>query len=238
MIRVAVVDDEPLIRSGIARALMAEDIEVVAEVTVADALARLQDDPPDVVLIDCSVADALEICDDWRAASNPRVCALADSAREDDVAFALAAGSAGYILKNTPPDRLPLLVRSLSGGWTVLSSTISQAVINRFQAEFISKAAGAPISSLSSRERSVLALLTCGLSNSEIGARLHLSLGTVKDHVRSILAKLSVPNRVQAAVLADRAGLRSPEVVDALALHSPASPPDHTHQGALHSQGR
>lgn len=163
---------------------------------------------------------------------------MADSAREDDVAFALAAGSAGYILKSTPPGRLPLLVRSLSGGWTVLSSTISQAVINRFHVEFVRDAAGATISSLSCRERSVLVLLACGLSNSEIGARLHLSLGTVKDHVRSILAKLSVPNRVQAAVLADRAGLISPEVTNALALHDLASSPDPIHQDALHARGQ
>ncbi|MFE2144227.1 LuxR C-terminal-related transcriptional regulator [Streptomyces sp. NPDC059456] len=213
MIRVAVVDNEPLIRSGITHALSAaEDIQVTTQTAVPDALKTVQDDPPDIVLIDCSIAEAVELCAGWELLDRPRVCALSSSSQEEDVTFALASGSAGYILKNTAPERLPLLVRFLSEGWTVTSPEVGHSVMTSFHHEYLRHTSTAPIDRLTDRERAVLVLLACGLSNGEIGTRIHLSLGTVKDHVRSILSKLGVPNRLQAAVLADRAGLMAPQL--------------------------
>ncbi|CAM5323027.1 DNA-binding response regulator [Streptomyces avidinii] len=222
MIRVALVDNEPLIRSGIMHALsVAEDIQVTTQSTVFDALKMVQDDPPDIVLIDCSIAEAVELCAGWELSKRPRVCALSSSSREEDVSFALASGSVGYILKNTAPEQLPLLVRSLSEGWTVTSPEVGHSVTASFQHEYLRHASTAPIDRLTDRERAILVLLACGLSNGEIGTRTHLSLGTIKDHVRSILSKLGVPNRLQAAVLADRAGLMAPQL--ATALHTTAA---------------
>ncbi|MEU9001161.1 response regulator transcription factor [Streptomyces sp. NPDC048551] len=207
------VDNEPLIRSGIVHALSsAEDIQVTTQTAVADALKTVQDDPPDIVLIDCTIAEAVDLCAGWELSDRPRVCALSSSSQGEDVTFALASGSAGYILKNTAPDHLPPLVRFLSEGWTVTSPEVGHSVMASFHHEYLRHTSMAPIDRLTDRERAVLVVLACGLSNGEIGTRLHLSLGTVKDHVRSILSKLGVPNRLQAAVLADRAGLMATQL--------------------------
>ncbi|MEV3991075.1 response regulator transcription factor [Streptomyces sp. NPDC049837] len=137
----------------------------------------------------------------------PRVCVLSHSLEEEHVAAALAAGASGYVLKTTPAEQLIPLVRFLADGWTMFSADISRALTVRFLTDVTREASAGKLSRLTGREREILVLLGAGLSNAEIALRLHLGLGTVKDHVSSILGKLDVSRRVQAALLADRAGL-------------------------------
>jgi DNA-binding NarL/FixJ family response regulator len=126
---------------------------------------------------------------------------------DEYVAAALRSGAAGFLLKDTDPEQLPHLVRTLADGGVVLASRVTRTVVAGYldggpRQEAVHRVAG-----LTEREREVLVLLAEGLSNTGIGTRMNLSTGTVKDHVSAVLAKLAVGNRVQAALLAERAGL-------------------------------
>ncbi|MFD3941657.1 response regulator transcription factor [Streptomyces sp. NPDC058579] len=209
MIRVVVIDDEPLIRAGLQHSLGdAEDIDVVAAAPVNEAVDTVRDLEPRVVLLDSCDSDAPRLSAGFGSVSAPpTVCVLSASNRPEHVAIALAAGAAGYVRKDTPPDRLPPLVRFLDQGWTMMSSEISAPVVTAFLSDASRSATAAAVARLSPRERQVLVLMALGLPNSDIGRQLHLSLGTVKDHVRAVLRKLGVRRRLQAALLAERAGL-------------------------------
>ncbi|MER7842892.1 response regulator transcription factor [Kitasatospora sp. NPDC096077] len=212
MIRVVVVDDEALVRSGFALILnAAEDIEVVAAVPGGQALAAVAAGAPDLVLLDVRMpdVDGLTLLGQLRSLPEPPVVAMLTTFDSDEyIAQALRRGACGYLLKDTDPDDLAPLVRSLVRGAVVLAPKIVPAVVDGYLRHHhdpgpdTERAAG-----LSERERTVLLLLAQGLSNIEIGRQLHLSTGTVKDHVSALLAKLVVTNRVQAALWAQRAGL-------------------------------
>lgn len=212
MIRVMVVDDEALVRSGFRLILSAAaDIEVVATTTGAEAVDTVRRERPDVVLLDIRMpdVDGLTVLGRLRALPEPPVVAMLTTFDADEyVLTALRSGAAGFLLKDTEPDQLAQLVRTLAAGGVVMSPKASRAVWQSHPgtAAVYDEEAGR-VSRLSEREREVLVLIAEGLSNAEIGSRVHLSAGTVKDHVSAILAKLRVAGRVQAALLAQRAGL-------------------------------
>ncbi|WP_225823428.1 response regulator [Streptomyces naphthomycinicus] len=211
MIRVLVVDDEALIRLGFQRILDAADgIEVVAAVSGGQALRTVRETRPDVVLLDIRMpdVDGLTVLREIRTLPEPPVVAMLTTFDMDEyVETALRSGAAGFLLKDTDPEALPLAVQSLALGGTVLSPKVTRTVVDGYLS------AGAPehlpkaIGRLTDREREVLVLIAEGLSNADIAARMHLSTGTVKDHVSAILTKLEVSGRVQAALFAQRAGL-------------------------------
>ncbi|MEU7729127.1 response regulator transcription factor [Streptomyces sp. NPDC040724] len=127
---------------------------------------------------------------------------------DEYVATALRSGASGFLVKDTDPDELARLVRSLAAGAVVLAPQVTATVISGYLHHHGGQSAATrAVSRLSARERDVLVLLSHGLSNADIGCRLHLSIGTVKDYVSAVLAKLDVSNRVQAALWAQRAGL-------------------------------
>ncbi|MEV5776739.1 response regulator transcription factor [Streptomyces antimycoticus] len=211
MIRVVVVDDEALVRSGFELILgAADDVRVVATATGGDALATVRATEPDVVLLDIRMVDVdgLTVLRDIRALSDPPVVAMLTTFDTDEyVLTALRSGAAGFLLKDTDPAQLAQLVRTLAAGGVVMSPKASHAVLRGHPAGRARDAEVARIGNLTDREREVLVLIAEGLSNGEIGARIHLSPGTVKDYVSVILGKLRVSSRVQAALLAQRGGL-------------------------------
>lgn len=212
MIRVVVVDDEALVRSGFQMILNASDgIEVVATAEGAQAADVIRRERPDVVLLDIRMpdVDGLTVLRQIQELPEPPHVAMLTTFDTDEyILTALRSGAAGFLLKDTEPEQLAQLVRTLAAGGVVMSPKASRALLRGHPG------AGAPqdaevarVNLLSDRERAVLVLVAEGLSNAEIGTRVHLSPGTVKDHVSSILNKLRVAGRVQAALLAERAGL-------------------------------
>ena len=212
MIRVVVVDDEALVRSGFQMILNAsDDIEVVATAEGTQAADVIRRERPDVVLLDIRMpdVDGLTVLRKIQElAAPPHVAMLTTFDTDEYILTALRSGAAGFLLKDTEPEQLAQLVRTLAAGGVVMSPKASRALLRGHPG------AGAPqdaevarVNLLSDRERAVLVLVAEGLSNAEIGTRIHLSAGTVKDHVSSILNKLRVAGRVQAALLAERAGL-------------------------------
>ncbi|MDN3238410.1 response regulator [Glycomyces tritici] len=211
MIRVLIVDDEALIRSGFTHILSAAaDIEVVGAVSGADALDQVLALRPDVMLLDIRMPDmdGLTILKRLRELSHPPVTAALTTFDTDEYVYeALRLGAAGFLLKDTEPEHLAYQVRALATEGAVLSAKVTRAVV----AGYLDRSAGSKpnprIERLTEREREILLLLAEGKSNGEISAELFLGLGTVKDHVSSILTKLQVANRVQAALTAHDAGL-------------------------------
>lgn len=210
IIRVAVIDDEALIRSGFSHILSAaDDIEVVATADGVKAMEVLAEARPDVVLLDIRMPgrNGLEVLRDIRRAGWDMTVAILTTFDSDDhIASALDAGAAGFLVKDTDPRQLPQLVRTLHGGGVVFSPTVSRAVV----AGYLRPEPAADtdlVDALSSREREILVQLGRGLSNIQIGAAMFLSPATVKAHISTILGKLGVEGRVQAALVAERAGL-------------------------------
>ncbi|WP_328490134.1 response regulator transcription factor [Streptomyces zaomyceticus] len=212
MIRVVVVDDEALVRSGFQMILNASDgIEVVATAEGAQAADVVRRELPDVVLLDIRMpdVDGLTVLRQIQTLPGPPHVAMLTTFDTDEyILTALRSGASGFLLKDTEPEQLAQLVRTLAAGGVVMSPKASRALLRSHPG------AGAPqdadvtrVGLLSDRERDVLVLVAEGLSNADIGTRIHLSAGTVKDHVSSILTKLRVTSRVQAALLAERAGL-------------------------------
>ncbi|WIY01155.1 response regulator transcription factor [Amycolatopsis mongoliensis] len=211
MVRVIVVDDEELVRSGFRLILQAAgDIEVVATVTGAEAVKEVSLHAPDVVLLDIRMpdVDGLTVLRQLRGLRTPPVVAMLTTFDSDEyIATALRSGAAGFILKDTAPEQLAQLVRTLAAGGVVLSPKVTRTVVDGYLDSGAGSAAATQVGRLSERERVVLVLIADGLSNTDIAQRIHVSVGTVKDHVSAILTKLQVGSRVQAALVAQRAGL-------------------------------
>jgi DNA-binding NarL/FixJ family response regulator len=211
MLRVVVVDDDALVRSGLQLILrVAPDIAVVATTTGGEAIEVITRLRPDVVLLDIRMpdVDGLTILRRLHAMSHaPAVAMLTTFDADEYIATALRAGAAGFILKDTHPEQLVKLVRAVAAGAVVLSPKVSRAVVD-WRVENGEDSAGA-VARLTDREREILVHVADGLSNAEIGTRMYLSGGTVKDHVSTILTKLKVTSRVQAALIAQRSGLLS-----------------------------
>ncbi|ANN18279.1 DNA-binding response regulator [Amycolatopsis orientalis] len=210
MIRVVVVDDEELVRTGFRLILQAAgDIEVVATPTGAQGVREVSLYKPDVVLLDIRMpdVDGLTVLRRLRGLKNPPVVAMLTTFDSDEyIAMALRSGAAGFIVKDTGPEQLAETVRALVVGGVVLSPKVTRTIVDGHLGSDASSAAE-QLDLLSERERAVLVLIADGMSNTDIGIHLNLSVGTVKDHVSAILTKLRVGSRVQAALVAQRAGL-------------------------------
>jgi DNA-binding NarL/FixJ family response regulator len=148
----------------------------------------------------------LEILAEVRGDDDPPVVGILTTfAADESIARALREGATGFLVKDTDPEHLAAMVRSLAAGGVVLSPEVSRTLVDGFSGGPDLDAARR-VALLTERERDVLECLPTGDSNAEIGRRLHLSSATVKDHVSSILSKLSVSSRVEAALIAERAG--------------------------------
>ncbi|WP_190139946.1 response regulator [Streptomyces longispororuber] len=213
MIRVVVVDDEALVRSGFELILnAAEDLRVVATAAGSDAVETVRREQPDVVLLDIRMpdVDGLTVLRELRSLPRAPVVGMLTTFDTDEyIVTALRSGAAGFLLKDTEPDQLAQLVRTLAAGGVVMSPKASRSMLRAHPGPGggADGADRARVARLTGRERDVLVLVAEGLTNADIGIRLHLSAGTVKDHVSAILTKLRVTSRVQAALLAERAGL-------------------------------
>ncbi|MER5334229.1 response regulator transcription factor [Micromonospora sp. NPDC002717] len=216
MIRVLVVDDQTLVRAGVGLLLRtAGGFEVVGEAGDGHEAVRLAERlRPDVILMDLRMPrmDGIEatrrILDRQPSA---RVVALTTFADDVNVYGVLGAGAIGYLVKDGAPEELVDAVRRAARGEALLAPPVLARVLRRalvaHDREREPDRSAAALRLLSAREREVLALVGAGLSNAEIGARLHLGVTTVKTHVSAAMGKLVLRNRVQAAVLAHRLGL-------------------------------
>ncbi len=221
MIRVALVDDQAIIRTGVARILSPQDgFEVVAEYADgADAVAGLTG--PDVdVAVDVVVMDIRMPRLDGVAATRrlladvkppPHVLMVTTFDDDESLYEALRAGAGGFLLKNAPPEQLVEAVRTVAAGEGLLSPAVTRRVIEEF-ARRSPRESSQPdsVAELTERELEVLRLMARGLSNAEIGEQLVITPGTAKTHVGRILMKLELRDRVQAVVLAYETGLVRP----------------------------
>ncbi|MER7109385.1 response regulator transcription factor [Streptomyces sp. NPDC000229] len=211
VIRVAVVDDEPLVRTGLQVILgSAADVSVVVGCGGAGAVEAVRGHQPEVLLLDIRMPDVDGLTVLRRIADLPNAPAVAMLTTFDAGEYvdeALRAGAAGFLMKNTAPEQLVHAVRVLAAGGKILAPEVAGPVIGGYLESSRPNEAVQRIQVLTGRERQVLTLIGGGLTNRDIARRLHLSHGTVKDHVSSLLSKLGGINRVQAAVVADRANL-------------------------------
>ncbi|MDF5753946.1 response regulator transcription factor [Spongiactinospora sp. TRM90649] len=212
---VLIVDDDPLVRAGLAMMLGgAPGLRVLAEAGDGrEALTLTDRHSPDVVLMDIRmpVMDGLAATEALRSrARAPEIIVLTTFDADDHVLRALRAGAAGFLLKDTPPDEIVSSVLRVAQGHPVLSSAVTRRLIARVaESDHDRRRAGARsrMALLNSREREVAIAVGQGRSNADIAALLFLSVPTIKTHVSSILAKLDLNNRVQIALLAHDAGL-------------------------------
>lgn len=208
-IRVVVADDHPVVREGLRSFLAARPgIDVVGETGDADGLvATAQALQPDVVLVDLVMpGDGIEAIQRLQALPTPpRALVLTSFTGDNKVVPALRAGAAGYLLKDVDPLELEAAIRTVHRGGTLLSPTASTPVIDAVRGD--ASIDDTRLAQLSPRERDVLACLARGLSNRAISDELYVSEKTVKTHVSSILSKLRVSDRTQAAVFALRHGI-------------------------------
>jgi len=202
-LRVFLVDDHELVRRGVADLLEGDGgIEVVGEAgTVEQARGRIVATDPDVALLDVRLPDGsgIDLCRDLHTLV-PRVRCIMLTAYDDDEALvaAVIANAAGYVLKDVRGGGLIDCVRAVADGKTLLDPAIVRTVRARMRADDH----GDPrLAALNPREREVLSLIADGLTNRQIGARLSLTEKTVKNYVSSLLAKLGLQSRTQAAVL-------------------------------------
>ena len=208
MIRVALADDQALVRTGFRLILQAEEgMEVVGEADDGAAAIRLVDEvSPDVVLMDVRmpVLDGIEAT--RRVAGKTRVLVLTTFDLDEVVFEAIRAGASGFLLKTSPADELVRAVRVVAAGDSLLSPSITRRLVEEF-ARRPAAAEPSGLDELTPRELDVLGLIARGLSNAEIAAELFVEPSTVKSHVASILAKLGLRDRVQAVVAAYESGL-------------------------------
>ncbi|NUR90745.1 MAG: response regulator transcription factor [Nonomuraea sp.] len=203
MIRIVLVDDHPVVRSGL-RAMLAgqPDLDLVGEaatgeegVALAAALA------PDVVLMDLQLGPGMHGSEATRrivALDGPRVLVLTTFDTDADIVAAVEAGATGYLLKDAPPDDLHAAVRSAAAGASALAPSVASRLLGRVRT---------PDTTLSRRELEVLGHVAAGLSNRQISRVMFLSETTVKTHLAHIYAKLDVDSRTAAVAAASKRGL-------------------------------
>lgn len=215
-ITVVLVDDEHLIRSALAQALAADGLDLVGEANnAADAVKTVVDLRPDVVLMDTKLPESkgvetIEAIGLLAPAS--RILILTRS-EENRVVEAIVAGASGYILKTAKPEAIIAAVKATASGESVISSQIAGKLLQRIRELGIpigtdgENTASAIRAALTPRELEIFNRLASGKSNQEIAHELDLSTNTVSNHIASILAKLHLENRIQAAVQAVRSGI-------------------------------
>jgi DNA-binding NarL/FixJ family response regulator len=212
-LRVAIVDDHPMFRMGLAVAIAEmERIEVVGEAQCTDEVAGLvSSTAPDVVLLDVRLGDGSGLdVNRWLAAHHPqtKVIMLTMSEDHDTVLTALRDGASGYLVKGAGPERLEHALRAAAAGHVVLDHDMAQAVSEL--AATRSRASDRPFPRLTPRELDILELVAQGLDNQAIARRLVLSPKTVRNHVSNVLTKLNVADRSHAIVLSRQRGLGKP----------------------------
>ena len=208
--RIAIVDDDPLVRMGLRAILQSEaDWQVVAEAgDGATAVAEVRRSAPDVVLMDVRMpgVDGLEATRQIVASGSAAKVLVLTTFDVDEYVFeSMRSGASGFVLKRVPPTELIEAVRVVATGESLLFPASTRAVIERFTA-----AEGYDLPDLTEREQGVLRELARGLSNQEIASGLFVSVETVKSHVASILTKLGVRDRTQAVIVAYESGFVRP----------------------------
>ena len=213
-IRLVVVDDHPMFRAGVVASLAdVPDVDVVAEGSSADEAVRLAERfEPDICLLDIAMPGGGGLTaarDITTAYPQTRVVMLTVSEDEDDLLAAMKAGASGYVLKGAAGSELADVLRKVNAGDVYVAPGLAWGLLRE-----MSRPKSAPLDELTAREREVLELVAEGLSNQEIGDRLGLAEKTIKHYMTSILGKLRVRSRVEAALVAYREGI------------TPAAPPE------------
>jgi DNA-binding NarL/FixJ family response regulator len=219
-VRVLLVDDQPLLRTGFRMILESEpDIAVVGEAGNGErAVEEARVLQPDVVLMDIRMPrmDGVEatrlITGTQRASSQVKVLILTTFDLDEYIVEALRAGASGFLLKDVPPDDLVDAIRIVARGDAVVAPTVTRRLLDKF-ADGLSLGAGrsdALLKRLTEREQGVLRLMSRGMSNAEIAKELFVSETTIKTHVGNVLGKLGLRDRVQAVVFAYESGLVRP----------------------------
>jgi DNA-binding NarL/FixJ family response regulator len=213
-IRVALADDQQLIRAGFSSLLAAEpDLEVVGEAaTGREAVALVKRTKPDVVLMDIRMPDGDGLWATEQIVADPalagtHVVVVTTFELDEYVAQAIRAGASGFLVKDTEPVELIRAVRVVAGGEALLSPSVTKRLLERVAGTLNDAPDTRPLDPLTDREREVLSLVGLGLTNEEIGGRLFLSPLTAKTHVSRIMSKLLARDRVQLVVIAYETGL-------------------------------
>ncbi len=211
-VRVLLVDDHDLFRTGLRNLLEERGVQVAGEAADGDGAVRLvRELAPDVVIMDLNMpgisgVDAIKQI----AATAPltRVLVLTISDQDEDVLHAILAGACGYLLKDSSVDELIRGIEAAAVGESLVSPAIAGKVLQQVRATAASPEAAETVQAeLSQRELDVLKLIAAGNDNAMIAAELHISPKTVKNHISNILMKLQIENRIQAAVYAVRSGI-------------------------------
>ena len=211
-LRVLVVDDHDLYRTGLRNLLEEQGVNVVGEAENGETAIRLASDlAPDVVIMDLNMPGVGGVETTRRLSSLAplsRVVVLTISADDDDVMNAVMAGACGYLLKDSSIQELIAGIRAASEGESLISPQIAAKVLQRLRAQSKDADAAETIrAELSDRELQVLKLIANGKDNAQIARELFISPKTVKNHISNILMKLQIENRIQAAVYAVRSGI-------------------------------
>ena len=214
MVRVVLIDDDPLVRAGLKLMLGGrEGVDFVGEGSDgSEAAALVAEHRPDVLLMDIRMPgkDGLTATEELMTHEDaPRVVILTTFDSDDAVLRALAAGAAGFLLKDTPPDRMLEAIKQVAAGEHTLSPSVVSQVIaaaTRHRGDPRREDARADLAALNAREKEVAIAIGRGMTNAEISARHYLSLATVKGVVTQIFDKLGLTNRVQVAIKVHDAG--------------------------------
>jgi DNA-binding NarL/FixJ family response regulator len=214
MIRVLIVDDQPLVRSGLRMIVTTrEEFSVVGEATQGlEAVEMVKQLTPDVVIIDIQmpILDGVEATRRITALPNPpKILVLTTFERDDYLHEALRAGASGFLLKNSPPERLLDALAIVASGDSLVDPAMTRRLIDAMGTRLPANSAAA-LKALTDREEEVLRLIAKGFSNAEIAEALFIGESTVKTHVSSILVKLNLRDRVQAVVFAYEQGVTTP----------------------------
>lgn len=217
MIRVLLVDDQPLIRSGFRAFLnLEDDIEVVAEAANGvEAVALAREHLPDVAMVDIQmpVADGLEAT--RRIAADPslggvHVVILTNYGMDEYVLEALRAGAAGFLVKDIQPEDFVHAVRVAARGDALLAPSVTRALIDQYVAQPSPADAPLGLAELTNREREAVALVARGMTNDEIAETMVISVLTAKTHINRAMTKLHARDRAQLVVIAYESGLVAP----------------------------
>jgi DNA-binding NarL/FixJ family response regulator len=207
-IKVFLLDDHEIVRRGMREMLEdAGEFEVVGEAsTAAEALRRIPAAQPAVAILDGRLPDGsgVDVCREVRSAHPEIACLILTSFDDDEALFAsIMAGAAGYLLKQIKGSDLLAAIRTVASGQSMLDPAVTQRVLMRLRE---GPAEDKRLTGLGAREREILALIGEGLTNRQIATRLHLSEKTVKNYVSSLLDKLDLSSRTQAAILSTKLG--------------------------------
>jgi two-component system NarL family response regulator len=207
-LRVVLVDDHPVYREGLAKLLLECGVDVIAQAgNGADALSLVEEMAPDVVVMDLNMPgmSGVEVTRKLvERTPASRVLVVSVSAQEEDVTEAILAGASGYVLKDGAVEEVVAGIQAAANGESLISPRIATMLLRRMRLDEPADIEAPAMTPLSERELQVLRLVAEGKGNQEIGEALYIGQSTVRNHISSILMKLQVENRVQAAVRAVR----------------------------------